>query len=66
MGFPGGTVVKNQLPNVGDTRDVGSIPGSGTSPGVGNGNPLHYYCLENSIDRGTGWDTIHGVTKSQT
>ena len=52
MGFPGGTVVKNQLPNVGDTRDVGSIPELGTSPGVGNGNPLQYSGLENSVDRG--------------
>ena len=66
MGFPGGAVVKNQPPNVGDTRDVGSIPGSGTSPGAGNGNPLQYSCLGNSIDRGTGWDKIHGVAKSQT
>ena len=45
---------------------VGSIPGSGRSPGEGNGNPLHYSCLENSMDRGTWQTTVHGVTKSQT
>ena len=52
--------------NPGDTKDVGSIPGSRRSPGVGNGNPLLYSCLENSMDRGA-WQTIdHKVTKSQT
>ena len=45
-------MVKNPLANVGDTRDVGSIPRSGRSPGVGNGNPLQYSCLENSKDGG--------------
>ena len=49
MGFPGGTVVKNLPDNAGD---AGSIPGSGRSLGGGNGNPLQYYCLENSMDRG--------------
>ena len=49
--------------NVGD---LGSIPGSGSSPGEGNGNPLQYSCLENSMDRGAWWATAHGVTKSQT
>ena len=49
-GFPGGSVVKN--PPAGDTADRGSIPGSGRSPGVGNGNPLQDSCLENSMDRG--------------
>ena len=44
-------VVKNLPTNAGDPRDVGSIPGSGTSLGEGNGNPLHYSCLENSMDR---------------
>ena len=44
-------VVKNLPANVGDARDVGSIPGSGISPGEGNGNPFQYLCLENSIDR---------------
>ena len=45
-------VVKNPLANVGDTRDMGSIPRSGRSAGVGIGNPLQYYCLENPMDRG--------------
>ena len=57
-------VVKNPPSNVGDVRDKGSIPGSGRSPGVGNGNPLQYSCLENFMDRGAWWAT--GVTKSQT
>ena len=52
MGFPGGTVVKNLPASAGDTRDTGSIPVSGRSPGGGYGNPLQYYCLENSLDRG--------------
>ena len=56
-------VVKNPLANVGDTRDMGSIPRSGRSAGVGIGNPLQYYCLENPMDRGVWWATIHGVTK---
>ena len=47
-GFPGGSVVKNLPANAGDT---GSIPGWGRSPGVGNGNPLQYFCLENPMDR---------------
>ena len=46
--------------------DLGSIPGSGRSPGEGNGNPLHYSCLENPMDRGAWWDTVHGVSKSWT
>ena len=46
--------------------DVGSVPGSGRSPGEGNGNPLQYSCLENSMDRGAWQATVHGVTKSQT
>ena len=50
--FPGGAVVKNLPANAGDTRDACSIPGSGRSPGIGNGNPLQYSCLENSMDRG--------------
>ena len=50
MGFPGGSVVKNPPANAGDPRDVGSVPGSGRSPGVGNGNLLPYSCLENSMD----------------
>ena len=47
-------------------RDVGSVPGSGRSPGVGNGNPLQYSCLESPMDRGAWWATVHGVAKSQT
>ena len=46
--------------------DPGLIPGSGRSPGEGNGNPLQYSCLENSMDRGTWWATVHGVAKSWT
>ena len=49
-GFPSGTVVKNMAANAGDTGDTGSIPESGRSPGAGNGNPLQYSCLENSMD----------------
>ena len=51
-GFPGGAVVKNLPTNVGDARDVGLIPGSERSPGEGNGSPLQYSYLENSMDRG--------------
>jgi len=50
-----------QTCNVGDPR---SIPGSGRSPGEGNGNSLQYSCLENSMDRGAWWATVHGVAKS--
>ena len=50
QGFSGGSMVKNLPANV---EDVGLIPGSGRSPREGNGNPLHYSCLENSMDRGT-------------
>ena len=67
MGFPGGTVVKKNLPaNAADTGHVGSIPGLGRSTGVGDGNPLQHSCLEKSTDRGAWWATVHGVTKSQT
>ena len=51
LGFPDGSVVKNLPANTGDTRDMGSIPGSGRSLGVGNGNPLQYSYLENSMDK---------------
>ena len=51
-GFPGGIMVKNLPANTGDAGDVGSISGSGRSPGVGNGNPSQYCCLENSMERG--------------
>ena len=49
-----------------NAEDPGLIPGSGRSPGAGNGNPLQYPCLENSVDRGAWWATVPGVTKSQT
>ena len=55
-----------ELANAGDAGDMGSIPGSGRSSGGGNGNPLQYSCLENSMDRGTRQTTVHRVTKSQT
>ena len=56
-------VGKNLPANAGD---MGLIPGSGRSPGGGNGNPLQYSCLGNSLDRGVWRVTVHGVTKSQT
>ena len=66
MAFPGGSVVKNLPANVGGAGNTGLIPRSGRSPGVGNGNPCQYSCLENSMDRGTWQATVHGVAKSQT
>ena len=59
-------VVKNPPTNAGDTEDTGSIPGLARPPGGGNGNPLLYPRLENLMDRGAWWATVHGVTKSQT
>ena len=59
-------VVKNPPASAGDARDTDSIPGSGRSPGEGNGNPLQYTCLENPTDRGAWWATVHRVAKSQT
>ena len=56
-------VVKNRPANAGDVRDLGSIPGLGRSPGVGYGNPLHNSSLENPMDRGAWWATVHGVAK---
>ena len=61
-GFPGGSVVKNLPANAGDSRATGSIPESGRSPGEGNGHPLQYSCLENSMDKEAWWATVHGVT----
>ena len=58
--------VKNLPANAGDTGDTGLIPGSGRSPGEGNGSPLQYSCLGNRMDRGTWWAIVHGVTKSWT
>ena len=66
MSFPGGTVINNPPANVGGKRDVGSIPGLGRYPGVGNGKPVQYSCLENSMDREVWQTTVYGVSKSQT
>ena len=63
MGFPSGSDGKASAHNAGDP---GLIPGLGRSPGDGNGNPLQYSCLENSMDGGAWWATVHGVAKSQT
>ena len=57
-------VVKNPTANAGDTRDVDSIPELGRFPGVGNGNPLQYSCMENYMDRRAWWATDHGVAES--
>ena len=59
--LPGGSLVKNLPANTGD---AGLIPESRRYPGEGNGNPLQYSCLENSMDRGVWWSTVHGITKS--
>ena len=59
-------VVKNLPASAGDARDMGSIPGSGRSPGEEHDNPLQYSCLENPMDRGTWRATVHGVTRSWT
>ena len=57
-GFPGGSHGKESACNA---EDLGSIPGLGRSPGEGNRNPLQYSCLENSMDRGAWWATVHGL-----
>ena len=62
-GFPSGSMVKNPPANTGDT---GSVPGLRRSPGEGNGNRLHYFCLGNPMGREAWWATVHGVVKSQT
>ena len=62
LGFPGGSEGKASAYNVGD---LGSIPGSGRSPGEGNGNALQYSCLENPTDGGAWWATVHRVAKSR-
>ena len=59
-------MVKNPPANAEDIRDVVSVPGLGRSPGGGHGNPLQYSCLENPMDRGAWWTTVHRVTKSWT
>ena len=63
MGFPGGSDGKESACNA---RDLGSVPGLGRSPGEGNGYPLQYSSLENPMDRGAWWPTVHGVAKSGT
>ena len=69
MGFPGGTTGKavkhigKVLANAGDTRDVGSIPGLGGSPGGGYGDPLQYSCLQNPMDRGAWQASVHRVAE---
>ena len=65
-GFSGGAVVKNLPAKAGEAKDVGSVPGSGSSPGEGTSNPLQNFCLENSMDRGVWLATVHGVAKSRT
>ena len=59
-------MVKNPPANAGDTRDMGSIPGLGRSPRVGNSNPLQYFCPENSMDRRSWQATVYETAKSQT
>ena len=63
LGFPGSLYSKESACNIGD---LGLTPGWGRSPGEGNGNPLQYSCLENSMDRGTLQALVHGVAESQT
>ena len=63
-GFSVGASVKNPPANAGDIREVGSVPGSGRSPGGGHSNPLQYSCLENSRDRGAWRAAVHRVAKS--
>ena len=66
FGFPGSFSSKESPSNAGDARDMGLIHGLGRSPGVGNGNLLQDSCLENPMDRGAWWATVHGVAKSRT
>ena len=63
---PGGSVLKNLPASTGDTGDWGSIPESERSLGVGHDSPVQESCLENSMDRGGRWATVHGVAKNQT
>ena len=65
-GFPGGTSGREPACSAGAIRDAGSIPGSGRSPVEERGNLLQYSCLENPMDSGAWWATVHGVVKSQT
>ena len=63
MDFPSDSDGKESACNAGDSRDESSIHGSGRSPGEGNGNPLQYSCLRNSVDGGAWWASVHGVTR---
>ena len=65
-GFPDGSVVKNLPAKAGDAGDAGSIPGSERFPGGGHSNPLQCSFLENPMERGAWWATVHRVAKSQT
>ena len=64
--FPGGVSGKESASNAGNVRDMNSIPGLGRFPGEGHGNPLQYSCLENPLDRGAWWATVHRIAKSWT
>ena len=64
--FPGGLVVKNPPADAEDSGDTGPVPGSGRSLGVGNGNPLWYSCLENSMDREAWRSAVQGIAKTRT
>ena len=66
VNIPNGASGKESPTGAEDIRDAGSIPGSGRSPGEGNGDPLQFSCLENSMNRGAWQATVHGVTKSRT
>ena len=69
LGFPGGSDGKNktqQKKPACSVGDLGCILGLGRCPGEGNGNPLQYSCLENSMDRGAWWATVHGDAESDT
>ena len=65
LDVPGDAVAKNRPADGGDRRDAGSTPGSGRSPGGGRGNPFQHSCLENPMDRGAWWATVHGVANSR-
>ena len=66
LDFPGSSVVKDLPANVGDVKDSGLIPELVRSPREGNGNPLQYSCLENSMDRGAWWARVNSVATSRT
>ena len=66
LGFVGGSAIKILPTNAGKARGMGSVPGSGRSPGEGNGNSLLHSCLESCMDRGALWAPVHGLMKSWT